>query len=87
VHALEKSDRVVVCAEQRVSEGNPIVAGITQSDDLPVTGGAFQKRRGGQADAFLMKLDKSGQKVLLGTYYEGSGLDHAGYDGGPGRDP
>jgi hypothetical protein len=62
--------------------GNPVVAGITESDDLPVTGSAFQKQRGGRADAFLMKLDESGQKVLLGTYYGGSGLDHAGYDGG-----
>ena len=62
--------------------GNPVIAGITKSDDLPVTDDAFQKRRGGQADAFLMKLDKSGQKVLLSTYYGGSGLDHAGYDGG-----
>jgi hypothetical protein len=63
-------------------EGNPVIAGITESDDLPVTGGAFQKRRGGQEDSFLMKLDKSGQKVLLSTYYGGSGRDHAGYDGG-----
>ena len=63
-------------------KGNPVVAGITESDDLMVTGGAPQKRRGGQADAFLMKLDRSGQKVLFSTYYGGSGLDHAGYDGG-----
>jgi hypothetical protein len=63
-------------------EGNPVVAGITESDDLPVTASAFQKRRGGQADAFLMKLDKSGERLLLATYYGGSGLDHAGYDGG-----
>lgn len=63
-------------------EGNPVVAGITESDDLPVTADAFQKRRGGQADAFFMKLDRSGQRLLLSTYYGGSGLDHAGYDGG-----
>jgi len=63
-------------------EGNPVVAGITESDDLPVTGNAFQRRRAGQADAFLMKLDKSGQRLLLGTYYGGAGLDHSGYDGG-----
>ena len=63
-------------------EGNPVVAGITESDDLPVTAEAFQKRRGGHADAFLMKLDRSGQRLLLSTYYGGSGLDHAGYDGG-----
>jgi hypothetical protein len=64
------------------SEGNPVVAGITESDDLPVTTNAFQKQRRGQADAFLAKLDKSGQNLLLGAYYGGSGLDHAGYDGG-----
>ena len=63
-------------------EGNPVIAGITESDDLPVTADAFQKRRGGQADAFLMKLDRSGQRLLVSTYYGGSGLDHAGYDGG-----
>ena len=63
-------------------EGNPVVAGITESDDLPVSADAFQKRRGGQADAFLMKLDRSGQRLLLSTYYGGIGLDHAGYDGG-----
>ena len=63
-------------------QGNPVVAGITESDDLPVTPGAPQPRRAGQADAFLMKLDPSGQKMLLATYYGGSGLDHAGYDGG-----
>jgi hypothetical protein len=55
---------------------------FTESDDLPVTADDFQKRRGGQADAFLMKLDRSGQRLLLSTYYGGAGLDHAGYDGG-----
>jgi hypothetical protein len=62
-------------------QGNPVVAGITTSDDLPTTKDAGQKHRSGQADAFLMKVDKSGQKLLLSTYYGGSGLDHAGYDG------
>jgi hypothetical protein len=58
---------------------NPVVAGITESDDLPVTN--EQARRATQADAFLMKLNQSGQKLLFSTYYGGSGLDHAGYDG------
>jgi hypothetical protein len=62
--------------------GNPVVAGITESDDLPVTPGALQNRRAGNADAFLLKLDASGQKILYATYYGGSGLDHSGYDGG-----
>ncbi|MEO7653259.1 MAG: hypothetical protein ABIZ80_22605, partial [Bryobacteraceae bacterium] len=62
-------------------QGNPVVAGITESDDLPVTPDAPQSRRAGQADAFLMKLDQSGQKLLFSTYYGGAGVDHAGYDG------
>jgi hypothetical protein len=61
--------------------GNPVVAGITESDDLAVTSDATQPRRRGQADAFLMKVNQSGQKLLFSTYYGGSGLDHAGYDG------
>jgi hypothetical protein len=63
-------------------QGNPVVAGITESDDLPVTTDAPQTHRGGQADAFLMKLDGSGQRLLFATYYGGTGLDHSGYDGG-----
>jgi len=62
-------------------EGNPLVAGITESEDLPVTPNAPQKHRAGMADAFLMKLDQSGQKLLFATYYGGTGLDHSGYDG------
>ena len=62
-------------------QGSPVVAGITESDDLPVTRDAPQPHRRGQADSFLMKLGGSGQKLLLSTYYGGSGLDHAGYDG------
>jgi hypothetical protein len=62
-------------------QGNPVVAGITTSDDLPTTDDALQRRRAGQQDAFLMKVDKLGQQLLFSTYYGGSGLDHAGYDG------
>jgi hypothetical protein len=63
------------------SRGSPIVVGITESEDLPVTRDALQAHKRGQADSFLMKLDRSGQMLLLSTYYGGSGLDHAGYDG------
>jgi hypothetical protein len=61
--------------------GNPVVAGITESEDLPITTHAQQPRRLGQADAFLIKVNPLGQRLLFSTYYGGSGLDHAGYDG------
>ena len=63
------------------SSGNPVVAGITESDDLRTTTGDPQRQRAGRADAFVMKLDASGQRQLFSTYYGGTGMDHAGYDG------
>ena len=63
------------------ANGNPLIAGITESDDLTTTTGAPQPRRAGEADAFVMKFDRSGQRQLFSTYYGGRGIDHAGYDG------
>ncbi len=63
------------------ASGNPVIAAITESDDLKITSGAPQKKRAGDSDAFVMKLDRSGQKVLFASYYGGSRMDQAGYDG------
>jgi hypothetical protein len=35
------------------SAGNPVVAGITCSNDLPDTSGAYQRVSGGKVDAFV----------------------------------
>jgi len=56
--------------------GNIIVFGNTASTDLPVSPGAFQPNYAGggpgyYGDAFLLKLDPSGQR-LWATYYGGS---------------
>jgi hypothetical protein len=64
-------------------DGSPVLTGITESRDFPVTNGAFQKDNAGAADAFISKLSPSGQQLLYSTYYGGSGTDNSGYDGKP----
>jgi hypothetical protein len=61
--------------------GNPVIAGISESTDLPTTSRASQRRLSGPADAFVTMLDSSGLKLSFSTYYGGSGTDHSGYDG------
>jgi hypothetical protein len=61
--------------------GNPILAGITDSDDLSTTAAAPQRRRAGKSDAFVMKISRTGQRLQFSSYYGGAGLDNAGYDG------
>ncbi len=58
--------------------GNPVVAGITDSTDLPSTEAGYQRSSAGKKDALLMTL--RGGKVRA-TYFGGSGNDEAGYDG------
>jgi len=53
-------------------DGNPIVTGVTSSDDFPSTPSAFQPHRRGPIDAFLTKLDRDGARILWSTYYGGS---------------
>ncbi len=62
--------------------GNVFVAGATNSEDFPVTSGAFQTnpRRGFASPAdpgncFVVKLNAAGNRMLYGTYLGGSRLD------------
>jgi len=62
--------------------GNVLVAGATNSEDFPVTSGAFQTnpRRGygSQPDpgnCFVVKLNAAGNRMLYGTYLGGSKRD------------
>jgi hypothetical protein len=59
------------------SAGEIYVAGETQSDDLPVTPGAFQTSYGGATDGFAAKLAQKGTAITFLTYIGGSGLDEA----------
>ena len=56
--------------------GNVIVAGQTSSPDFPVTPGALQSELKGPQNAFVARLDASGNLVLA-TYLGGSGTDAA----------
>jgi hypothetical protein len=59
-------------------EGAAYVVGQTQSLDFPVKN-AFQGTLAGQANAFLTKLDRFGDKAIFSTYLGGSSYD-AGED-------
>lgn len=58
-------------------EGNLYLTGITSSQDFPVTPGAFQAQyRGGEYDAFLVKISPDLDLLLGSTYLGGSGIDY-----------
>jgi hypothetical protein len=62
-----------------VLEENIYVAGVTSSNDFPVTAPLQALYGGGGSDAFLVKLDgtKSPPGIVYSTYLGGSGLDGA----------
>jgi hypothetical protein len=57
--------------------GNFYVAGSTASTDFPTTGKAFQGDFGGEEDAFVTKLDRSGSALVWSTYLGGEAADAA----------
>ena len=61
--------------------GTPVVAGITDSQDLPVNDDAFQRTAQGGLDAFVARLDGPAFRTVRLTYYGGSQDDSSGFDG------
>lgn len=61
--------------------GNPVVAGITNSSDLPAQKDAFQTSYRGGLDAFVAKFEGAGYRRVRVTYYGGAKDDSSGYDG------
>ena len=60
--------------------GAAVVTGYTDSDDLPLSAGAFQYNCGGSVDAFVARLDLSRpgpQALLYSSYFGGAGTDIA----------
>jgi len=56
--------------------GNAYVPGQTSSTDFPTTADALQSTYGGGAsDAFLVKLNRTGSRLLYSSYLGGSGDD------------
>ena len=65
--------------------GSIFVIGTTYSSDFPTTTGALDTTLSGERDAFLIKLNESGDKLLFSTYLGGkeheNGCDvHADYN-------
>ena len=56
--------------------GNTFVTGWTSSANFPVVGGV-QSHLSGARDAFVAKLNSSGNALIYSTYLGGSGVDYA----------
>ena len=64
------------------NRGNPVVAGITSSTDLPGTSGGYQQASGGKKDAFVASFRGAHRREVRTTYFGGTNDDESGYDGG-----
>jgi hypothetical protein len=62
--------------------GHPVVAGITNSTDLPGTSGAYRRASGGKKDAFIASFPGAHRGEIHATYFGGTDNDESGYDGG-----
>ena len=62
--------------------GYPVVAGTTDSTDLPGTTGSYQPRNHGRKDAFLASIDIRQHRQVRTTYLGSSKDDESAYDGG-----
>ncbi len=58
------------------SFGQALIAGDTNSTNLPVTAGAFQRTFAGGQDVFVARLTASGAALSFMTYFGGSGAEH-----------
>nr|WP_319372974.1 right-handed parallel beta-helix repeat-containing protein [uncultured Methanobacterium sp.] len=59
------------------ADGSVYIAGYTNSNDLPVTGGACDATRGGSSDGYVARLNTNLTSLLASTYYGGSGVEKA----------
>jgi len=58
------------------SDGNAYVTGSTVSSDFPIVGAVFQPvYGGGNADAFVTKLDPTGANILFSSFLGGSNTE------------
>jgi len=62
--------------------GNAYVMGGTSSDNFPTTAAVLQTSRRGPWDAFVTKLNPSGNSLIYSTYLGGSGGGETEGDGG-----
>ena len=58
------------------SEGNAYIAGMTESAYFPIQNPLQSSYGGGQCDAFVTKLNDSGNALTYSTYLGGNGVDY-----------
>jgi len=59
-------------------DGSMYATGLTESEDFPITGGAFQRTHGGGTDdAFITRISQDGSALLYSTYLGGGQDDHS----------
>jgi hypothetical protein len=64
------------------ASGDPVMAGITDSIDLPGTDASYQPGNRGKKDAFVASVGIRHGRAIRSTYFGGSNDDESGYDGG-----
>ena len=57
--------------------GNAYATGVTNSSNFPVTSGAYQTVYNGMQDAFITKINATGNTLLYSTYLGGTSFDWA----------
>ncbi len=55
---------------------NVIVAGLTISDEFPISDDALDKNCDGYTDSYLLNLDSSGSSLIYSTYFGGDDIDN-----------
>jgi Beta-propeller repeat len=63
------------------NRGNPVVAGITNSTDLPTIESSYQRVNKGGLDAFVATFQGADYREVHSTYFGGSKDDSSGNDG------
>lgn len=66
------------------SEGNAYISGYTESEDFPVTPGAYDTSYNDNQDGYVCKLNSTGSVLLFSTFLGGNGEDSCDSDGGDG---
>lgn len=66
------------------SEGNAYISGYTESEDFPVTLGAYDTSYNGNQDGYVCKLNSTGSALLFSTFLGGNREDSCDSDGGDG---
>src|SRR5262245_22015416 len=68
-----EDDRAIDVA---VTDDSVYICGLTNGDDYPISASAFDRRRGGDYDAFVMRVGRDG-RLIWSTYLGSPGMDSA----------